>query len=188
MATDFLFNGNDILSFIFSLKALLPLEGDQYLKKSHFCLWKPFSLTFSDTDANGSRLLAHWNRILQRILHSGQGKWFLANYKPFAFTQSFFLLVDTILEIKCRPNFKEEQYSCSLKPFSSIFTDIPASGSSFFWLLETKFSSNTSSSRLVHTDFRLISNSVLLFRVFFLLLESITEIRCKPIFFNFFSS
>ena len=32
-ATDFLFNGDDILSFIFSLKPLLPLEGEQYLKK-----------------------------------------------------------------------------------------------------------------------------------------------------------
>ena len=29
VATDFLFNENDILSFIFSLKSLLPLEGDQ---------------------------------------------------------------------------------------------------------------------------------------------------------------
>ena len=30
VATDFLFNGNDILSFIFSLKPLLPFDGDQY--------------------------------------------------------------------------------------------------------------------------------------------------------------
>ena len=36
VATDFIFHGNDILLFIFSLKPLLPLEGDQYLKKSYF--------------------------------------------------------------------------------------------------------------------------------------------------------
>ena len=61
---------------------------------------------------------------------------------------------------------QEEQYSCSLKPFSWIFADIPASGSSFFRLVETEFSSNPSS-RLVYTDFGLISNRVLLFRAFF---------------------
>ena len=37
VATDFLFSGNNILSLIFSLKPLLPLEGDQYLEKSCFC-------------------------------------------------------------------------------------------------------------------------------------------------------
>ena len=34
VAKDFLFNGNDILLFIFSLKPLLLLEVDQYLKKA----------------------------------------------------------------------------------------------------------------------------------------------------------
>ena len=74
--------------------------------------------------------------------------------------------MDTIHEIKCKPIFKEGQYSCSLKPFSWIFADIPASGSNFFRLVETEFSSN-SSSRLAYTDFGLISNRVLLFEAFF---------------------
>ena len=74
--------------------------------------------------------------------------------------------MDTFLEINYRPDFKEKHYSCSLKPFSWIFADIPASGSSFFRLVETEFSSNPSS-QLVYTDFGLISNRVLLFRVFF---------------------
>ena len=64
------------------------------------------------------------------ILAGGNGFWFF---------QSFFLLVDTILEIKCRPIFTEKHYSCSLKPFSWIFADIPAGGSSFFRLMETEF-------------------------------------------------
>ena len=38
------------------------------------------------------------------ILARGNG--FSVNYKPFALIQSFFLLVDTILKIKCRPIFK----------------------------------------------------------------------------------
>ena len=95
--------------------------------------------------------------------------------------------MDTILEIKCKPVFKEEDYSCSLKSFSWIFADIPASASSFFRLVETEFSSNPFS-RLVCMYFGLISNLVLLFGAFFLLLESITEIRRKPVFFDLFSS
>ena len=34
MATNFLFNRNGILSFLFSLKSLLQLEGDPYLNKN----------------------------------------------------------------------------------------------------------------------------------------------------------
>ena len=81
VATDFLFNGNNILSFIFFLKSLLPSERDQYLKRSYFCWWKQFSLNFSDTDSNGSSLFVHWNRIFQRILHSGSGNgfWLITN-------------------------------------------------------------------------------------------------------------
>ena len=60
---------------------------------------------FSDTDSNGNSLLVHLNRTFQLILHSGQWKRFLVNYKPFAFTQSFFLQVDTIYEIKCASQF-----------------------------------------------------------------------------------
>ena len=165
---DFMFNGNDILSLIFSLKPLLLLEEDQYLKKSYFCQWKPFSLIFSDTDSNRSSLLVHLNRIFRLIPHSGQWKQFSINYKPSDFIQSFFLLVKTTNEIKYRPIFKEEEYSCSLKPSSWIFADISARrrSSSFFRLLKAQFSSNPSS-RLAYKNFGLISNRVLLFRAFF---------------------
>ena len=50
------------------------------------------------------------------------------------------MLVGTVHEIKCRPIFKEEHYSSSLKPFSWIFADIPASGGSFFRLVQAEFS------------------------------------------------
>ena len=46
---------------------------------------------------NGSSLLVHGNHIFQRILHSGYLKQFLVDYKPFAFIQNFFLLVDNII-------------------------------------------------------------------------------------------
>ena len=59
VATDFLFNENDILSLIFSLNLLFLLEGGRHLKRSYFCWWKPFSLIFSDTDSNGSSLLVY---------------------------------------------------------------------------------------------------------------------------------
>ena len=179
---------NDILSFIPSLKPLLSLKGDQYLKKSYFCWWKLFSLNFSDTDSNGSSLVVHLNRIFQLILHSGWWKRFLVNYKPFAFIQIFFLPVATIHEIKCRPIFQEKLYSCSLKPFSLIFADIPASGSSFFpasgnGVFIKSFIATSAYGYWV--NFKLCP---FIQRAFFLLLESITEIRSKTPFFTFLSS
>ena len=115
--------GNGII-----LLSLLSLQGDHYLKK--FYQWKPFSLVFTITDSNETNLMVHLNRI----------------FKSFAFIQSFFLLVDTIHEIKYRLVINEGHYSCSLKPFSDfrIFADIPASRSSFFRLVEMDFSSNPS--------------------------------------------
>ena len=129
--------------------------------------------------------MVHLSRIFQLILHSGYCKWLLFNYKLFAFIQRFFLLVNTILEIKCWPIFKDGHYSCLLKHFSWIFADIPASESRFFQLVEPEFLSNPSS-KLAYMDFGLISNRVLLFIAFFLLLESSTETSYEPVFFNFF--
>ena len=140
----------------------MPLEEDEYLISAN---GNRFLYYFQTLIKNGRSLLVHSNRIFQLILHSGQRKRFLVNQTHFAFIETFFLLVDTIHEIKCRPIFKEH-YSYLLKPFYWIFTDIPASGSSFFRLVETEFSS-TPSSRQVDTNFELISNRVLLFRAFF---------------------
>ena len=113
-------------------------------------------------------------------------KRFLVNYKPSTFIQSFYLLVDTIREIKCRPIFKEEQYSCSLKPFSWICCRyscewkqlFPANGNGVF----IKSFIKTSVYR-----FGVNFKACAFIQSFFLLLESITEIRCKPGFFDFFS-
>ena len=56
VATDFLFSGNDILSFTFFWKPLLQLEGSQYLKKQNLISARRnrFLQGFSDTDSNGS--------------------------------------------------------------------------------------------------------------------------------------
>ena len=51
VTTDVLFNGTDILSLISSLKPLLPLEGDQYLKKILFLLVKTALQTLIQTEA-----------------------------------------------------------------------------------------------------------------------------------------
>ena len=125
------------------------------------------------------------NRIFQQILHSGWWKRFLTNYKSFAFIQNFFLLEDTIHEIKCRPIFRRTLFLL-VKTISLGFTDIPASGSSFFGLVETEFLSNPSLG-LLYKDLGHFETAFL-FGAFFLLLENITEIRCKPVFFGFFSS
>ena len=98
------------------------------------------------------------------ILASGNGFPLITNL--LLLFRVFFLLVDTILEIKCRPFFKGEYYSFLLKLFSWVLANIPASGSSFFRLVETKISSNPLS-RLVYADFGLISNCVLYSGFFF---------------------
>ena len=52
------------------------------------------------------------------ILASGNDFWLITDL--LLLFRAFFFLVDTILEIKCKPIFKEEHYSCLLKPFSWI--------------------------------------------------------------------
>ena len=89
-------------------KPLLQLERGQHLRKSCFCQKKPFSL-ISDTE---SFSLASGNR-------------FSIKYELCAFIRSFFLLVDTILEIRCQPIFFLFFYSQQRKQF--------------FWLVETDF-------------------------------------------------
>ena len=110
----------------------------------------------------------------------------MVNCKPFAFIQSFFQLMETILEIKCRPTFKRRtlfllvetifsdfcRYSCEWK---HIF---PASGNGVF----IKSFMRTSAYGF-WVNFK---PCAFIQSFFFLLLESITEIRCKPVFFDFF--
>ena len=60
------------------------------------------------------------------ILVKGKGFWLITNFE--LLFRAFFLLVNTIPEIKCKPIFEEEHYSCSLKPVSWIFADILANG------------------------------------------------------------
>ena len=95
---------------------------------------------FSDTDSNGSSFLVQW---------------FSINYKLCASIRSFFLLVDTILQIRCKPILFHFFYSWQRKQFSR--------------LVETNFLSKCSSRR-VETDFLL---SVRLFRANFVLVETI---------------
>ena len=58
------------------------------------------------------------------ILANGSGFWLIINL--FVFIRSFFLLVDTVLEILHQPIFEEEHYFCLFKSFSWFFADIPA--------------------------------------------------------------
>ena len=94
------------------------------------------------------------------ILASGSRFWI--NYKLCAFIWSFFLLVDTILEIRCKPIFFYFFYSWKRKQF--------------FRLVETDFLSNASFRR-VETDFLL---SVRLFKANIVLVETIIQIKVKP--------
>ena len=92
------------------------------------------------------------------ILASGNG--FPINYKLCAFIRSFFLLVDAMLEIRCKPVF----FNFSIPNSGSSF---PVSGNRYFieWFMET--------------DFLL---SLLLLRPHVMLIETIIEIKVKPFF------
>ena len=148
------------LFFFLFLKPLLPLEGDQCFKKILFLLDETVFFNF----------FRHWFTWKQYFgpLKScfltnplfGLVEMVPVNYKPFGFIQSF------LFHHSCRPFFKGEYYSFLLKLFPWVLAGIPASGSSFFRLVETKISSNPLS-RLVYPDFGLISNRVLYSEIFF---------------------
>ena len=53
MATDFLFSGNDILSFIYFFENVLAIIGRPILKKNLISARGKYSLS-PDTDSNGS--------------------------------------------------------------------------------------------------------------------------------------
>ena len=79
VGTDFLFNGNDILSFIFSLKPLLPLEGNQILillvKTVFFNFFRHYLNGSNLPNISGSRmntLLSEYNLISLGFLFSSK--------------------------------------------------------------------------------------------------------------------
>ena len=125
---DFLFNWEDIISFIFSFKPLLLLERDQDFKKILFLLMETVFFNF----------FRHWFKWKQSFgplkLHFSTNPSFwlvetvLVHYKPFTFIQSFFLLVDTIYKTKLL-----------VETIFLNFCRFSVSGSSFFRLMKTDF-------------------------------------------------
>ena len=97
------------------------------------------------------------------ILASGNG--FSINYKLCAFIRSFFQLVDTMLEIRCKSIF----FNFFL--FLTAEAVFPASGNECFL--------SSASFRRVETDFLL---SPLLLRANIVLVETIIQIKVDPLF------
>ena len=139
--TDFLFSGDDILHSDFF--------GNHYWNqrevnvcKTNFCQRKPFSSFFFFQILTRMKVAFRSSEIaffkVSLILASGNG--FLINYKLSAFIWRFFLLVDRMLEIRCKPVFFE--FCNSLQ------------GKQLFRLVETDFPSNAPFQR-VETDFLL---------------------------------
>ena len=73
-------------------------------------MWEPFSSFLSDRDSNGNIFWSSEIAIVKEAFVLVSGNEFLVNYVPCDFIQTLFLVVDSILEIKCRPIFKEENY------------------------------------------------------------------------------
>ena len=166
MATEFLFTGNDILSFRFFWKALLQQKGSHYfIKKICNCRRNRFLQLFFQI-LTRMKVAFRFSEIAffkeSFILASRNG--FSINYKLCAFIWNFFLLVDAMLEIRCKPVFFNFFYSYQRKQF--------------FWLVETDFLSNASF-RLVETDFLL---SLLLLRPNVVLVKTIIQIKVRSFF------
>ena len=119
LATDFLFGGNDILSFRFFWKLLLQPEGGQYFLKNLI-------------SARGNCFFFIFFQILTRMevaFRFSEIKFFKESFwlvetdfrlitNLVLLSRACFLPVDTMLEISCNQ-------------FSSIFS-VPNSGSSFY--------------------------------------------------------
>ena len=124
-----------------------------------------------------------WRYILQESFITASGNGFSVFWEWYSFIHIFF---EAIIAIRGRPMFKKILFLLLGTVFFNLFRHCFKWKQSF-GPLKSYFSTNPSS-QVVYADFGLISNSVPLFRAFFLLLESITEIMCKPVFFDFFSS
>ena len=128
VATDFLFSGNDVLPFTFFWKPLLQLVGNQNLKNVLFLLeeivfFLLFQIAIRISFSVQSRKFKQQKYLLFKlpwfseikffkeyfVLASGNG--FLINYTLCGFIRSFFLLVNTILQIRCKPVLFDFFYS-----------------------------------------------------------------------------
>ena len=99
------------------------------------------------------------------VLASGNG--FFINCKLYAFIRSFSLLVDTILEIRCKPIFFH--FFIPNLTAEAVFRDY-RQGEIFFCLVETYFWMKPSF-QLLEKDFSLVEH-VTLFERFFLLAKT----------------
>ena len=131
MATDFLFSGDDILSFIFFFwKPLLQVEGAQsfYLKhlvsarRNRFLFFFFQALIRMEVALRSSEIA-----FFRKCFVLASGNEFLINCKLYASMRSFSLLVDTILEIRCQPIF------------FYFFLFLTYQRRQFFWLVEMNF-------------------------------------------------
>ena len=94
------------------LETIIAIRGRQYLKKILFLLEETvffilFSILIRMEVAFRSSEIAFFKESF--VLASGNG--FSINYKLCAFIRSFFLLVDTILQFRCKPIFFHFFYS-----------------------------------------------------------------------------
>ena len=101
MTTDFLFSENDVLSFRLFWKPLLQVERGQYLKKKlistrgsrfFFQILTRMEVAFRSSEIG----------FFKESFILARGNGFSINYKLCAFIRSFFQLVDTMLEIRCK--------------------------------------------------------------------------------------
>ena len=79
-------------SFIFFFETIIAIRVRTiFFTKSYFCWCKPFYSVYSDTVSNGSSFSVQWNRIFQRILHSGYWKRFFGQLQTFCvYSELFF--------------------------------------------------------------------------------------------------
>ena len=120
--------------------------------------------------------------ILNKSFITATGNGFSVQWKRYSFIHIF---LETIIAIRGRPIFKETSYFCQRKPFSSFFFQI---------LIRMKVAFRSSEIAFFKKSFILASGNgfsinyklCAFIRSFFLLVDTILGIRCKPILFGYF--
>ena len=137
---DFLFSGDDILSFTFFFETIIASSGRPKFFKHLVSARRNRFLFFQALIRMEVAFRSSEIAFFRESFVLASGNEFLINCELYAFIRSFSLLVDTVLEIRCKPIFfhflipnltVEAVFpACGNKLFMKCF--IPASGNAFF--------------------------------------------------------
>ena len=124
---DFLFSGDDILSFTFFFETIIASRGRPKFLKHLVSARRNRFLFFQALIRMEVTFRSSETAFFRESFVLASGNEFLINCELYVFIRSFSLLVDTILEIRCKPIFFH-----FLIPNLTVEAFFPASGNELF--------------------------------------------------------